>query len=148
MDAYDRISADLKAAMKAGDKERLATLRLLLTAIQNERIAAGRAVDDEGLMTLVQRAVKQRRESADAYRGGGREEAAAREEREIAILEEYLPEPVDEETLRGAVRELVEAEGLEGPQAIGQVMKTLLPRFAGRTDGATLSRIAREELAG
>lgn len=125
MDAYDRISADLKAAMKAGDKERLATLRLLLTAIQNERIAAGRAVDDEGLMTLVQRAVKQRRESADAYRGGGREEAAAREEREIAILEEYLPEPVDEETLRGAVRELVEAEGLEGPQAIGQVMKTL-----------------------
>lgn len=148
MDAYDRISADLKTAMKAGDKERLATLRLLLTAIQNERIAAGSAVDDEGLMTLVQRAVKQRRESADAYRGGGREEAAAREEREIAILEEYLPEPVDEETLRGAVRELVEAEGLEGPQAIGQVMKTLLPRFAGRTDGATLSRIAREELAG
>lgn len=148
MDAYDRISADLKTAMKAGDKERVATLRLLLTAIQNERIAAGSAVDDEGLMTLVQRAVKQRRESADAYRGGGREEAAAREEREITILEEYLPEPVDEETLRGAVRELVVAEGLEGPQAIGQVMKTLLPRFAGRTDGATLSRIAREELAG
>lgn len=147
MDPYDRISTDLKAAMKAGDKERLATLRLLLTAIQNERIAAGRAVDDEGLMTLVQRAVKLRREAADAYRGGGREDAAAREEREIAILEEYLPEPVDEETLRGAVRELVEAEGLEGPQAIGQVMKTLLPRFAGRTDGATLSRIAREELA-
>lgn len=148
MDAYDRISADLKTAMKAGDKERLATLRLLLTAIQNERIAAGSAVDDEKLMTLVQRAVKQRRESADAYRSGGREEAAVREEREIAILEEYLPAQVDEETLRGAVRELVEAEGLEGPQAIGQVMKALLPRFAGRTDGATLSRIAREELAG
>lgn len=107
MDAYDRISADLKTAMKAGDKERLATLRLLLTAIQNERIASGSAVDDDKLMTLVQRAVKQRRESADAYRGGGREEAAAREEREIAILEEYLPEPVDEETLRGDRKSVV-----------------------------------------
>ncbi|MGH9381749.1 MAG: GatB/YqeY domain-containing protein [Thermoanaerobaculia bacterium] len=147
MDAYERVSGDLKAAMKGGDKERVATLRMLLAAIQNERIAEGRAVDEEGLYGLVRRGVKQRREAVEAYRGGGREEAAAREEREIAILEEYLPAQVDEETLRAAVRELVDAEGLTGPQAIGQVMKTLLPRFAGRADGATLSRIAREELA-
>ena len=143
----DTIQNDLKTALKAGDKERVATLRLLLTAIKNERIDSGAEVDETTFSRLVRKAVKQRNDSATAYRDGGREELAAKEEREAKILEDYLPQAVDEDELRSAIEAFVAAEGLSGPQGIGPVMKTMMSRFGARADGATISRIAKSVLA-
>jgi hypothetical protein len=132
--------------MKAGDKIRVSTLRMLLSELTNERIRVGRDLDEEAFLTVVQRGVKQRHEASSQYRDGGREELAVKEETEATILQEYLPEPVSEEEVRTAVRELVASEGLEGPKAMGRLMGALMPRYKGRIDGRELQRIVREEL--
>jgi uncharacterized protein len=142
-----RIEADVKTAMKAGEKEKLSTLRMLLTEIKNERIRKGSDVDEAGFVSLVRKAIKQREDSVNQYRQGGREELAAKEEAEIRILAEYLPAQADEGQIRAAVEEFVAAEGLSGPAAIGRVMKEMLARFGSSADGATINRIAREALA-
>lgn len=142
----ERVEHDVRAAMKSGDKERLGTLRMLLSEVKNERIRRGGEVDDAGFVAVVRKGIKQRHESAEQFRRGGREEAAAREEREAVLLGEYLPQQASEDEVRAAVRELVAAEGLSGPAAMGRVMKETLARFGSRVDGATVSRIAREVL--
>lgn len=141
-----RIESDLKTAMKAGDKERLSTLRMLLADVKNERIRRGGEVDEAGLAALVRKGIKQRQESAEQFRRGGREEQAAKEEREAEHLGEYLPQQASEEEVRTAVEELVEAEGLSGPAAIGRVMRATMERFGSRADGAVVNRLAREVL--
>lgn len=142
----ERIEQDLKAAMRASEKETVSTLRLLLAELNNERIRTGGAVDEPVFLGLVQKAIKQRREAADQYREGDREELAAKEEREAAILEAYLPPSADEAELRQAIEQIVAEQGLSGPKGIGPVMKEMTARFAGRADGAVISRIARDVL--
>jgi len=146
MEPQARIEADLKTAMKARDKERLSTLRMLLTEVKNERIAAGAEVDEARFVALVRKAIKQRHEAAEKFREGGREESAAKEEREALILDEYLPKQASEEEVLKAIRALIEAEGLSGPAALGKIMKPILAHFGPRADGGTISRLAREEL--
>jgi uncharacterized protein YqeY len=141
-----RIEADLRAARKAGETERVATLGMLLTAIDNERIRRGEAVDDEVLATLVQKAIKQRKEASEQYRQGGSDERADREEREAGILAAYLPEQVEEDELRRAIRDIVDAGGLSGAAGLGPVMGQMMARYRGRADGGTISRLAREIL--
>ena len=142
-----RIEADVKTALKAGEKEKLSTLRMLLTALKNEKINRGADVDEEGFVSLVRKAIKQREEAATQYRQGGREELAAKEQSEGEILAAYLPAQVGEEQIRAAIEELVAAQGLSGPAAMGAVMKEMKARFGSSADGATLNRIAREILA-
>ncbi len=141
-----RIEGELKDAMKAGQKERVSTLRLLLTEIKNERIRRGGEVDEAGFIGLVRKAIKQREEAAAQYRQGGRPELADKEESEARLLAGYLPAQVDEAQLRAAIEELVAARGLAGPAAIGPVMKEMLARFGSSADGATINRLAREIL--
>jgi uncharacterized protein len=142
-----RIEADVKTAMKSGEKEKLSTLRMLLTEIKNERIRRGSEVDETGFVSLVRKAIKQREEAASQYRNGGREELAAKEESELKILSGYLPAQVEEGQIRAAVEEVVAAKGLSGPAAMGPIMKEVLARFGSSADGATINRIAREVLA-
>ncbi len=142
-----RIEADVKTAMKSGEKEKLSTLRMLLTEIKNERIRRGSEVDEAGFVSLVRKAIKQREEAASQYRNGGREELAAKEESERKILSAYLPAQVDEGQIRAAVEEIVAEKGLSGPAAMGPIMKEVLARFGSSADGATVNRIAREVLA-
>lgn len=142
-----RIEADVKAAMKAGEKEKLSTLRMLLTEIKNERIKRGSDVDEAGFTALVRKAIKQREEAAAQYHNGGRAELAAKEESEKEMLAAYLPAQADEGQIRTAVEAFVAERGLSGPAAIGQVMKEMLARFGTAADGATVNRIAREVLA-
>lgn len=144
--SQERIQSDVKQALKAQDKERLSTLRMLLNAIKNERIRSGDEVDEETFFSLVRKGIKQRRESSEQYRRGDRPELAEKEEREAEILQTYLPPEVSDLELQAAIREFVLAEELAGPQALGQVMKAMLHRFAGRADGATINRLAREIL--
>jgi uncharacterized protein YqeY len=141
-----RIESDLKTAMKAGDRERLSTLRMLLADVKNERIRRGGEVDEAGLVALVRKGIKQRQESAEQFRRGDREEQAAKEEREAEHLGEYLPQQAGEEEVRAAVEELIEAEGLSGPAAMGRVMRATMERFGSRADGAVVNRLAREVL--
>ena len=143
-----RIEADVKTAMKAGDKERLGTLRMLLTEIKNERIRRGSDVDEAGFVSLVRKAIKQREDSISQYRAGHREELAAKEEAEAKMLAEYLPAQVDEGQIRAAIQVVVDERGLSGPAAIGPIMKEMLARFGSAADGGTINRIAREILAG
>jgi len=144
--SQERIESEVKQALKAQDKERLSTLRMLLNAIKNERIRSGDEVDEETFFSLVRKGIKQRRESSEQYRLGNRPELAEKEEREAEILQAYLPPEVSDLELQAAIREFVLAEELAGPQAMGQVMKAMLHRFAGRADGATINRLAREIL--
>jgi uncharacterized protein YqeY len=143
----ERIEADLKAAMKSGEKERLSTLRLLLTEVKNERIRRGGEVDEATFASVTRKAIKQREEAAEQYRKGNRPELAAKEEGEARILAAYLPAQADEATIRAAVEALVAERGLSGPAAMGTVMKEVLARLGSAADGATVSRIAREVLA-
>ena len=141
-----RIEADVKAALKAGDKERLATMRLLLTEIKNEKIRRMGEVDEAGFVSLVRKAIKQREEAAVQYKAGGREESAAKEESEAKILAGYLPAQVDEGQIREAIAALVAEKGLSGPAAIGPIMKEMLAKFGSSADGGMINRIAREVL--
>jgi uncharacterized protein YqeY len=143
-----RIEADVKAALKAGEKERLGTLRMLLTEIKNERIRRGSEVDEAGFVSLVRKSIKQREEAAAQYRTGKREELAAKEDAEAKVLAAYLPAQVDEGQIRAAVAAFVTEHNLSGPSAIGPVMKEMLARFGSSADGATINRVAREVLAG
>jgi len=147
MTPREEIQAQLTEALKSHQETRVATLRLLLTAVDNERIAKGADVDEEGFLRIVQKALKQRKESAEAYTKGGRDELAARESAEAEVLAAFLPPQADEAEIRSAIEELVAAEGLAGPQAMGLVMKAMVARFAGSADGGTISRIAREVLS-
>lgn len=142
-----RIEADVKAALKAGEKERLATLRMLLADIKNERTKpGGTEVDEAAFLTLVRRAIKRREEAAAQYHGGNRAELAAKEESEARILAAYLPAQPATEEIRAAVAGFVAAQGLAGPSAIGPVMKEMKVRFP-TADGAVVNRIAREVLS-
>ncbi|HEX6861184.1 MAG TPA: GatB/YqeY domain-containing protein [Thermoanaerobaculia bacterium] len=143
-----RIEADVKTAMKAGEKERLSTLRMLLTEIKNERIRRGSDVDEAGFVSLVRKAIKQREEAALQYRNGGREELAAKEESEAKLLASFLPTQVDEAQIRAAVEAVVAERGLSGPAAIGPIMKEMLARFGSSADGSVINRVAREVLTG
>lgn len=146
-DPLQTVQDDLKSALKAGEKERVGTLRLLLSSIKNEQIARRAEIDEPGFLKLVRKAIKQRKDSAEQYTKGEREELAAKEMREAEILAVYLPPEVDEEQIRAALREFIAAEGLSGPSAIGPIMKEMLSRFAGQADGGTVNRLAREILA-
>jgi uncharacterized protein YqeY len=144
MTPRDKIQAEMTSALKAHDSSRVSTLRLLISALDNERIASGGEVDEAAFMRIVQKSIKQRQEAAELYDQGHRDELAAKERQEAEILTAFLPPPVDEDEIRSAVEQFIDAEGLEGPPAIGRIMKEMLARFAGRADGGTISRIARE----
>ncbi len=137
----------MKTAMKAGEKVKVATLRMLMSAIKNEEIALGGELDEPAFLKLVRKQIKQRKDSAEQYREGERTELAEKEELEAKILDAYLPPSIGEEEIRAALAEFIAAEGLSGPSAIGPIMKEMLARFAGQTDGGTINRLARELLA-
>lgn len=145
--ALDTLQNDLKAALKAGEKEKVATLRLLLSSAKNEQIKIGAELDEAGFLKLVRKAIKQRKDSAEVYRQGEREELAAKEEREAEILSAYTPPEVDDEEIRQAIRAFVDQQGLSGPAGIGPIMQEMLAKFAGRADGGKINQLAREILS-
>jgi uncharacterized protein YqeY len=140
------IESDLKGALKAGEKRRVGTLRLLLSAFQNERIERGRELTEEEEEALVHRAVKQRRESIEQYGKGGREDLAAAEAAELAILEAYLPKGLSEAELETAIAEIIREKGFSTPRDAGLVMKELMALHRGRVDGKRAQEIARRLL--
>jgi hypothetical protein len=141
------IESDLKAALKAGEKRRVATLRLLLSALQNEKIAAGRDLTDEEAQAVIRRAVKQRRESIDQFTRGGREDLARGESEELAILEAYLPAGLTDAEVEAEIRRIIGEKGFTSQRDAGLVMKELMAAHRGRVDGKRAQEIARRLLA-
>lgn len=139
-----RIQSRLNEARKERDRFRVAVLSTVLSDLHNREIEVGEGADDEMVREVVARAIKQRRESADQMRAGGREELANKEEREAELLAEFLPPPLEEDEVRELVREILS----DGVTDVGPLMGRLMPRIKGRFDGREANRIAREELAG
>jgi len=143
----DRLHTEITAAMRSGDSLRRDTLRMAESAIYNAEKRDRRTYTDDDVAAIVAREVKTRRESVEAFRNGGREELAAKEESEIAILGEFLPEQLSDGDLQSLVAEAVAATGAASPRDIGKVMGWLAPRTRGRADGRRVSTLVAERLS-
>jgi uncharacterized protein YqeY len=141
-----RIEGDLKTAMKSGDKARVATLRLLLAALKNEKIQAQRELTGEEFEAVLRRAVKQRRDSIEQYGRGGRQDLVDSESRELAIIEEYLPKGMTDAEIEAALVDIIREKGFSASKDVGLAMKELMAAHRGRVDGRKAQEIARRLL--
>jgi uncharacterized protein len=137
---------DLKSAMKAGDKRKVATLRLLIAALKNERIQAGRELTQSEVESAVRRAVKQRKDSIEQFEKGGRADLVEAEKAELQILESYLPQGMSDPELEAAIRAIVAEKGFTSGRDVGPLMKEVMARHRGRADGKRAQEIARQLL--
>jgi uncharacterized protein len=142
-----RIESAMRDAMRARDEQRTQTLRMAMAAAHNQRIARGRELTDDEIVDVLTRQVKQRRESIEMYRDAGREERAAAEEAEAAILAEFLPQQLSLDEIEAMAREAIAAVGATGPADLGRVMGALSPRTRGRADGKVVSDTVRRLLS-
>jgi len=146
----ERLRGDLTTAMKARDELTASTLRMVLTAITNEEVAGkqARELSDDDVVRVLTREAKKRREAHDAYTQAGREELAAREQAELGVIDTYLPQQLTDAELAALIDAAVAETGASEPKAMGQVMKVLQPRIAGRADGAKVAAEVRRRLGG
>ena len=147
MTLIEELEADVKDAMRAGDTVRRDALRLILASLKSAEKDLLRPLSEEEELQVLQRERKKRIEAAEAFRGGGREEQAAKEEAELAVLEEFMPEPLTEEELERIVDDAIAENGATSMRDMGRVMKDVMPQIAGRADGAAVSQMLREKLA-
>ena len=138
----------LTSAMRARDELRRDTLRMAVAAAYNEEKAARRPLTDDEMVAVLTREMKRRREAVEAYRAGGREDRALREEAEAAVISEFLPRPLSDEELRELVHAAIAATGAASPRELGRVMAVLAPRTRGRADGRTVSAMVARALSG
>ena len=139
-----RFQTDMRAAMKSGEKEKLSTLRMLISALQYEEVAKGKPLEESDYLTILQREVKKRNEAAEAFRTGGREDDALKEEREAAILKAYMPQQMTEDEIRAAIEAVITEKGLTGKAQTGLLMKEMMARYKGKVDGKVVQALAGE----
>ena len=137
----EQIRNDLTAAMKAQEKERLSTLRMLQSAIKNEQINLGHELSDEEAMSVIRKAVKQRQDSIEQYTKGNRPELAEKERAEMELLKTYLPPELSEEEIQNGVVDIIKALGATSKKDMGRVMKEATTQYKGRVDGRKLQEI-------
>lgn len=144
----DRITADMKDAMRAKDKTRLATIRMLTSAIKQREVDERIELTDDDVIAIVEKLVKQRREAEQQYRAGGRDDLADAEAAEIEQLAVYLPEPLSDDELAALIDQAIADTGATSMRDMGQVMGELKPKVAGRADMSALSAAVKARLAG
>lgn len=137
----DKIRADMTAAMKAQEKDRLSTIRMLQSAIKNEQINSGHELSDEEAMSVIRKAVKQRQDSIEQYTNAGRTELAEKERVEMDLLKAYLPAELSEEELEAGMREIIASTGAQSKKDLGKVMKEATARYKGRADGKKIQEL-------
>ena len=147
MSRIGTIEDEIKEAMKARDGERRDALRLIVNALKNSEKDLQRPLSEDEELQVLQRERKRRVEAAEAFRAGGREEQAEAEERELAVLEEFMPAPLSEEELEDIVDDVIAEVGATSMGDLGRVMADVMPQIAGRADGSVVSQIVREKLA-
>lgn len=146
-----RFTAEMKEAMKAGEKDRLATIRMIQAALKDRDIEARgqgkEAISDEEVLALLQKMIKQRTESAGVYEQGGRPELAANERAEIAVIQTFLPQQMDEAETKAAIQAAIAETGAAGPKDMGKVIGALKAKYAGRMDFGAASGLVKATLA-
>lgn len=147
MSLKDRLHEDMNAALKAGDKARLSVLRMALAGVKQREVDTRRPLDDAGVVTVLERMIKQGRDSASQYRDGGRQDLVAKEEAEILVLQTYLPKQLTESELDALIAEAIDAAKATSAKDMGKVMAVIKARAAGRVDMGAISSRVRSALA-
>jgi len=148
MSLQSEISAALKDAMRAKDEAKLASLRLVLTAIKNREKEVRRSLEDSEIISLISTQIKQRKESIDHYRKAGRDDLVKAEESELQILQAYMPEELSAEEMSQALDELISEVGAVSIKDMGKVMKAAMAKLAGRADGRAINEMVKAKLSG
>lgn len=149
MTIAEKVEKDLVAAMKAREELKLSVLRMAKTSLKNKQVELGKPLNDDQAIAVLRTLVKQRRDSTEQFRKGGREDLAAKEEAETGILQAYLPAEASEEEIGAAVAAAIEETGATGPQDLGKVMKSAMQNLAGKNaDGKRVNQMVRAKLGG
>ena len=147
MSLQEQISAALKDAMRARDEVKMATLRLVLTAIKNREKEARSLLEDQEVISVIITQIKQRREAIEQYQKAGREDLAQREESELQILQGYMPEQVSEEEISNTLDEIIAEVGAVSMKDMGKVMKAAMAKLAGKAEGGAINAMVKEKLS-
>lgn len=147
MSLKDRLSEDMKAAMRARDSERLGTIRLLLAAVKQREVDERITLDDAAVIALTDKAIKQRKDSITQFQAAGRDDLVAKETAELAVLQEYMPQALSEAEVAAAIQAAVAQTGAAGPQDMGKVMGALKAALAGRADMTMVSAQVKAALS-
>ena len=148
MSLKQQLTDDMKAAMKAGEKDRLGVIRLINAAIKQKEVDERVELDDAAVLAVLEKMVKQRKDSVSQYEGAGREDLAAIERAEIVVIERYLPAKLDEAAILAAIDSAIATTGASGPADMGKLMGVLKPRLAGKADMGLVSALIKKKLAG
>ena len=148
MSLKEKLTADMKEAMKAREegRQRLGVIRMVRGAIRQQEIDGQKELDDDAVLAVISKEVKQRRDSIEEFKKGGREDLVAQNEAEIAVLMAYLLQQMAEGEIRKLVQDAIAATGASSPKEMGKVMKELMPKVKGRADGKLVNQIVRELL--
>lgn len=148
MSLKEQLTEDMKAAMKAKEagKQELSVIRMVRSAVRQIEIDGKKELDDNGVIDIISKEVKMRKDSIDEFRKGDREDLVAQNEAEIAVLMKYLPKQLTEEEVRSLVKEAVAASGASSAKEMGKVMAVLMPKVKGRADGKLVNTVVREAL--
>lgn len=139
---------DLRQAMKSGDKQRRSIIQLVRAGIKNAEIAQQKTLDDAGVLSVISKEVKQHRESIAEFKKGNRQDLVDKEEAELAILLEYLPQQISREEIISAARQVIKEVGAQGPKEKGMVMQKLMPQLKGKAEGREINDIVTGLLSG
>lgn len=144
----ERLSADIKTAMKAGDKERLGTLRFMMAALKQQEIDTRTELDDQAVTSILTKRASQHRDSIAQFEGAGREDLAAKERAELTVVEEYLPSPLSAKEIESLILGAIAKLGASSIKDMGKVMNELRPQLTGRADMAAVSSSIKQRLGG
>ena len=148
MSLKQQLTEDMKAAMKSGDKQRLATIRLINAAIKQREVDERIEITDAVVLAVLEKMVKQRKDSISQYEAAGREDLASVERAELAVIDGYLPAKLGEDAIRTAIDAAIAETGAKGPADMGKLMGVLKPRLAGQADMGLVSALVKQKLAG
>lgn len=146
MGLRETIDTDIKAALKSGEKEKVSALRMLSAALKNKQIDKRRELTEEEVIETIRSLIKQRKDSIEQFAKGSRQDLVQKEEKEVGLLEQYLPQQLSREEIEAHVREAVKQTGAQGPKDMGKVMKAVMPMLGGRADGKVVSEIVKSLL--
>lgn len=148
MSILDQLTQDMKEAMKAKESERLSTIRLMRNELKNASINQGKELDKDDEIAVLSSAAKRRRESIQAYTDAGRDDLAEKEQRELEIIQSYLPQPLSSQELDSIVENAISESGAESVRDLGKVMPLVMKQVKGRADGKQVNQLVRDKLSG
>ncbi len=147
MGLLQKLQEEMKTALKSGDKERLSVIRMLISEIKKAQIDAKKELTDDDIINILQKYAKQRKESIKQYKEAGRKDLAEKEELELKIVSEFLPEALSEKEIEKIVEETIKETGASSMKDMGKVMKAVMEKVKGRADGSIVSKIVKEKLS-